>query len=126
MNTDSLKGLIASYLEGAVTSSLFQERVIQEFWDATPDEDPDLWGMLADIELRFAEYTSDHLSDDELRDALKAILYGLSSVGYSQALVESPGGTKFVVRTSTGSQAEHDSPSLSLEWAGTGYAKVSV
>src|SRR5687767_10932897 len=127
MDTAQLRDFIASYLSGEVSLMVFQERIVQEAFEAFSGTDQLGGPMLADVELRLAEYTNGHLDEQHLNEALKAILYGWSSIVFSRALVESAVGATFIVRTATSSQPENNPIALtwqSAAWVGTGLEKA--
>ena len=126
MNTQSLKDLVARYLNQELSSEAFQAQLIAESWENSP-VDPELNAIVSEAELRLAEYTNGHLSEKELKQALKAALYGWSLAGSSKALfVSNERDQGFTVTAGTSSLKEDSALTLSppSSWAGTGLVEV--
>jgi hypothetical protein len=67
-----IRSQIAKYIEGAITLDTFQKWFIPIAWEIEqPEVSIDTVDLVNKIELVLAEYTSEHVTEDELRDELR-------------------------------------------------------
>lgn len=62
---------LAAFLAHKVSLGSFEDWFVQQSWDMHQDSEPNAQKVAASIELRLAEYTSGHLTEDELREELR-------------------------------------------------------
>lgn len=62
---------LARFLAREVSLECFEDWFVQQSWDMHQDSEPNAQKVVASIELRLAEYTNGHLSEDDLRDELR-------------------------------------------------------
>jgi len=67
---DEIRNKLIEYLSSRKTLDDFQAWFIPEIWDIEREDDPELHNLVYSIELRLAEYSSGHLSEEELRQEL--------------------------------------------------------
>jgi hypothetical protein len=65
---------LSRYLSNAITLRQFRDWFDAETWGLAADQDSLTRRLAGEIELRIAEFTSDHLSESELRELLSAIV----------------------------------------------------
>ena len=61
---------ISHYLDGKISLDHFEDWLVQQSWNMHLDSDKDAQKLVAAIELRLGEYSSGHLTRDELRTEL--------------------------------------------------------
>src|SRR6266478_6482604 len=65
---------LANYLNGEISLSQFRDWFDTETWDLDMQPDTSLGQMVGEIELRLAEFTSGHRTEDDLRAVLQPLL----------------------------------------------------
>jgi hypothetical protein len=65
---------LAAYINGNVSLSEFRDWFDDETWELSNDQDAPLGQTVAEIELRFAEFTNGHRTEDDLRYHLETLL----------------------------------------------------
>ena len=65
---------LSQYLNNASTLEEFREWFDDETWGLAAEPDSPARRMAGEIELRIAEFTNGHLTEDELRAMLQALL----------------------------------------------------
>lgn len=66
-----IRDRLAQYLRGELTLRSFQEWFIRETWDIQNSEPQYILDLAYSIKLKLAEYTNGHLTEDDLRKALR-------------------------------------------------------
>src|ERR1700674_2226168 len=70
----SIREQLARYLNQEITLAGFQEWYVPFSWQADRRSDLFLRELISDIDLRLAEYTSGHLSEEQLRSELRSLI----------------------------------------------------
>ncbi len=65
---------LANYLNSEISLSQFRDWFDTETWDLDMQPDTSLGQMVGEIELRLAEFTSGHRTEDDLRYHLESLL----------------------------------------------------
>jgi len=65
---------LANYLSSEISLSRFRDWFDVETWDLDLQSDTPLGQFVGEIELRLAEFTNGHRTEQELRDQLQALL----------------------------------------------------
>jgi hypothetical protein len=65
-----IRAKLARYLHGEIALSHFEDWLVQESWNMHADSDEGAQALVAAIELRLAEYSSEHLDEMGLRAEL--------------------------------------------------------
>ena len=74
MEPDLLRKQLARYLNGKSSLQQFRKWFDVETWGLAADSDSPVRQLAGEIELRLAEFTSGHLSENDLRAGLQAFL----------------------------------------------------
>lgn len=85
-----LQTQLARYIDNVSTLGEFRDWFDDETWGLATEPDSALRRMAGEIELRLAEFTNGHLTDDQLRDQLTVLLFAdfQIPVMYTEPLVE--------------------------------------
>ena len=86
-----LRSRLATYVEGNSSLSEFRDWFDLETWDTAGKSDSLFLDLVGEIELRLAEFTNGHLSENELRRHLETLLPEVDfqlPVTYIEQLVE--------------------------------------
>ena len=75
------------YLEGHCTLRELRAWLASETWDVHATGDPELIGLVGRIELALAEYSSGHISREEMREEFQAALSAQASESLLVGLV---------------------------------------
>jgi hypothetical protein len=70
---------LAAYLSGKTSLSRFREWFDVETWDLDLATETPLGQAVGEIELRLAEFTNGHRTEDDLRHMLQQLLHGEST-----------------------------------------------
>ena len=70
LDTD-IRNRLAEYLRGETTLRSFQEWFIRETWDIQNLAPQHILDLVYSIKLKLAEYTSGHLTENEVRETLR-------------------------------------------------------
>ena len=89
-----LQDQVVRYLANRISLHEFRNWFDMTSWDTEVEPNSRLFAMIAEVELRLAEYSNDHWTEEELRDQLKSL------VPDQIVLVETVGGPS---KTVTGS-----------------------
>jgi hypothetical protein len=82
-----IRSQIAGYIEGAISLDTFQKWFIPIAWEIEQSGvSIDEVDLVNNIELMLAEYTSEHLTEDELRDELCPLLRQQIASGGSKSI----------------------------------------
>jgi hypothetical protein len=65
---------LATYLSGEISLSQFRDWFDAETWDLDMQPDTPLGQVVGEIELRMAEFTNGHRTEDDLRYHLESLL----------------------------------------------------
>lgn len=88
---------LASFLRRELSLDVFEKWLIANSWNAKSDSAKAAFQLAASIELVLFEYSNDHLTEDQLRAKLSAILANASIViGDSMFLLAVPFESGFV------------------------------
>ena len=71
---NQIRELLANYLRGDISLDQFEDWLVERSWNMHRDSDGAAQKLAAAIELRLAEYSSGHLSDNDLRKELVPIV----------------------------------------------------
>jgi hypothetical protein len=74
MTQAQICGKLLDYLEGRCTLRDLRAWLASETWDVHAAGDSDLTGMVGRVELALAEYSSGHISREEMREEFEAVL----------------------------------------------------
>lgn len=72
---------IARFILGRLTLESFEDKFLAATWGVKRDDDPVIAQLVAEVELRLAEYTSGHLTMRQLKRALADVNAGTGVVG---------------------------------------------
>jgi hypothetical protein len=82
-----IRSQIAGYIEGAISLDSFQKWFIPIAWEIEQaGVSSDEVELVNNIELLLAEYTSEHLTEDELRDELRPLAPQQTASGASKTI----------------------------------------
>lgn len=70
----AIREQVAKYLAGQIPLSAFQDWFIPKAWNIDKGGDPLVADLVHGIELRLAEYSSEHWTEDELKRRLQPFL----------------------------------------------------
>ncbi len=70
LKDSEIRDRLASFLEGKLSQDDFEDWLVQNTWNMHKDADEAAVKLAHAIELRLAEHSSGHLTDDELRREL--------------------------------------------------------
>lgn len=65
-----IRGKLAEYLNSEISLRQFQEWFVPATWDIQTSEPAHILDLAYSIQLKLAEYASDHLTENDLRQAL--------------------------------------------------------
>jgi hypothetical protein len=69
-----IRDQLFSYLIRQITLNDFEDWLVQQSWNMHQDSDDAAQRLVGAIELRLAEYSDDHLTDDALERELKGLI----------------------------------------------------
>ena len=85
MITESqIRGRLSDYLRRRITLNEFEDWLVQQSWNMHRDSDELAQQLVGSIELRLAEYSDDHLSDEGLDRELYGLIAPSIAVAYVQ------------------------------------------
>jgi hypothetical protein len=91
MITESqIRERLFDYLTRKTTLNEFEDWLVLQSWNMHQDSDPAAQRLAGAIELRLAEYSDDHLSDDALDRELKGLLVPSAIVSIENAKPTQP------------------------------------
>ena len=64
---------LIAFLTNAISLDEFEDWLVQNSWNMHHDSDPAAQELVGAIELRLSEYSSDHLSEEQLRNELMSL-----------------------------------------------------
>lgn len=77
LSADSIRAHIAALVNGQLSLDDFEDWIISSSWNVLQGADPEVRQLVAAIELRLAEHSSEHLDEADLLSELQALLlYG--------------------------------------------------
>ena len=119
VNETEIRGQLARYLVGEIPLDQFEEWLVQGSWDAHLDSEGSAQELAYNVELKLAEFSSGHLSEEELRRGLRPLLeYCTVRLGVGQ---------QPVITTSTGTSSAFTFRGGELgQPVGIGFSVVSV
>jgi hypothetical protein len=81
-----LKNKLCDYIASRINLSDFEDWFIPKYWDVHQKNDMILSQSVYDIELRLAEYSNGHWTENELKEHLLSLLvwYGLVRVPHEE------------------------------------------
>jgi hypothetical protein len=88
---EELQTQLSRYLENRISLDEFRDWFDDETWGLAAEPDSALRRMAGKIELRVAEFTNGHLTEDELRDLFRPLVPVVDfqlPVRYAEPLVE--------------------------------------
>jgi len=104
-----IRNHLADYLEANTSITDFRDWFLPFTWDVENSGSSGAAALAFEIELRFAEFTNGHRTEQELRDTLK------------KSVQRTMVGTPAIV---TGTSARTESPGIQFAWAGTRFSVV--
>jgi len=75
-SASEIHGKLAGYLSGNITLEDFEDWFVPSSWNSREADDLEAWTLLSSIELRLSEYSSGHLTEEELRKELESLSMG--------------------------------------------------
>jgi hypothetical protein len=101
MITESqIRNRLFAYLTREITLNEFEDWLVAQSWNMHRDSDQKARALAGAIELRLAEYTADHLTDDGLDRELKGLFAESQAVRFGDAPPTEP-----IVNTGTVSES---------------------
>lgn len=86
--------LVSAYVSGEITLQAFEEWFIPATWDIRKIPDAETLGLIREIQLLMAEYSSGDRSEDNLKGTLSALLPVPMIVVESSTAVAQPSGRR--------------------------------
>ena len=82
---------LESYLAGDISLSDFEDRFVQASWNIHKSNHPEARGFVHSIELRLSEFSSGHLSEDDMRQEFASLTPGtVDQIQYSAPVPPAP------------------------------------
>lgn len=91
-----IRDRLFSYLTRQISLNEFEDWLVQQSWNMHQDSDDAAQRLVGAIELRLAEYSADHLTEDALERELKGLIASSATVSIENARPIEPtwtGGT---------------------------------
>jgi|SRR6185436_1745912 len=73
INESQIRQHIASFLAGKESLADFEDWLARNSWNMHKDSEQNAQDLVSDIELRLSEFSSGHLSEDELKQELASL-----------------------------------------------------
>ena len=82
-----LRADIIELVEGRLALDDFEDRFVAESWNMHQAASPSAIALASGVELRLAEYSSGHLSENDLLSELSKLVSGIVSVSLNESLL---------------------------------------